>query len=583
MLKSHHVNSVTPDVLRACCSDIYDPTIKLVNSGMFDTVLAPVHAGSTEKKLLVQDLHCDGMSPLQLATLFRMHKVMQVMLKRLYLVYASSSSPGASAAWMAASERSPYSQFQMSALHFAVTNRDATGLAILLSSLQQTEDKNEKRQKIKLSGSWPVDRYGRTPLDIARILQYGGILAMLEEVEVQSPPRKPSPAVEEAMMFVSSPRTISVALGEWFAEVPLPPSSPRTTAVPSITQPAQNVYSRRNNEKEALPSCPFNRVDLIKDKMDAEMFARDYLSLQRPVVITNAIQNWPAFERWQKDRLIAQYGQIDIDAGYIPYGEIFGTKYGRASFLEFFSYMDDSRADVEAEAARLEEKKDGRENAETGKERVDPLLSYYAQNVPVYAFDATILENELRDDFDHPAFFSPHRPSTPPTATTPPTGFTHLPKVHQFIMGPQGSGAPIHLHCDAFNGLVYGRKMWWLLPPDISFYSNEHPAPWLLDYFREQAKGGTEEMRIAAREKELERALSAGGKAGKTSSPKKMKTNRLNVKTAAAGAEEVGAKSSRTSPFLFQERSGWEVGPDDIWQCTQEAGELFYVPRFWVG
>ena len=60
-----------------------------------------------------------------------------------------------------------------------------------------------------------------------------------------------------------------------------------------------------------------------------------------------------------------------------------------------------------------------------------------------------------------------------------PLGFESLarfPVYPQFAFGPAGSGAPFHRHCDAVNGLVFGLKRWWLLPPEDAFYTREHPS-----------------------------------------------------------------------------------------------------------
>jgi histone arginine demethylase JMJD6 len=48
-------------------------------------------------------------------------------------------------------------------------------------------------------------------------------------------------------------------------------------------------------------------------------------------------------------------------------------------------------------------------------------------------------------------------------------------------LGPEGSGAPLHSHTAAFNGLVYGEKQWFLYPPGHAqaVYSAKHPRAWL--------------------------------------------------------------------------------------------------------
>lgn len=50
--------------------------------------------------------------------------------------------------------------------------------------------------------------------------------------------------------------------------------------------------------------------------------------------------------------------------------------------------------------------------------------------------------------------------------------------LYQWYMGPPLSGAPFHTHAPAFNILVYGRKLWQLLPPGRDMYSKLHPVEW---------------------------------------------------------------------------------------------------------
>jgi hypothetical protein len=95
----------------------------------------------------------------------------------------------------------------------------------------------------------------------------------------------------------------------------------------------------------------------------------------------------------------------------------------------------------------------------------------------------------------------------------------------QFYLGGPGSGAPWHLHKDAANALLYGRKRWFLLPPRAALYSALPFADWL----------------SAA----AEAALDAGTGSGNG--------------TAAAAR-----------PL-----------PPGMLQCTQRAGDVLYVPPGW--
>ena len=57
----------------------------------------------------------------------------------------------------------------------------------------------------------------------------------------------------------------------------------------------------------------------------------------------------------------------------------------------------------------------------------------------------------------------------------------------QFFVGPPGSGAPMHFHTKAINVLAFGRKRWFLLPPDKAIYSSRPVSEWI-------AEGGPERL-----------------------------------------------------------------------------------------
>lgn len=56
-----------------------------------------------------------------------------------------------------------------------------------------------------------------------------------------------------------------------------------------------------------------------------------------------------------------------------------------------------------------------------------------------------------------------------------------------FRAGPPASGAPLHFHCQAFNILTAGRKLWILVPPSSGVnklaygYSRVDSLTWIHD------------------------------------------------------------------------------------------------------
>ena len=61
--------------------------------------------------------------------------------------------------------------------------------------------------------------------------------------------------------------------------------------------------------------------------------------------------------------------------------------------------------------------------------------------------------------------------------------------IAQFMWGPPGSGAPLHHHQDAWNGLVFGEKKWWFYPPSEMISSTKISSDWNSPYYCTQSPG----------------------------------------------------------------------------------------------
>jgi hypothetical protein len=51
----------------------------------------------------------------------------------------------------------------------------------------------------------------------------------------------------------------------------------------------------------------------------------------------------------------------------------------------------------------------------------------------------------------------------------------------QFYLGGPGSGSPLHIHKDAFNTLMYGKKRWFLISPASALYSTVPISTWVVN------------------------------------------------------------------------------------------------------
>lgn len=85
-----------------------------------------------------------------------------------------------------------------------------------------------------------------------------------------------------------------------------------------------------------------------------------------------------------------------------------------------------------------------------------------------------------------------------PLICPPATGLLGLESVHYYL-GGKGTGAPHHVHSDALNLIITGRKKWWVLTPRHAVWSRRH----ILEYaehgeggaWRDSGEAGEEELR----------------------------------------------------------------------------------------
>ena len=95
-----------------------------------------------------------------------------------------------------------------------------------------------------------------------------------------------------------------------------------------------------------------------------------------PVLVRGVMKGWQAFKAWTKESLLQHYGHVDVLAGPIPYGEIFGEHFGVATIAEFLQYM----------------------------EGYSRYASHYMESVsyfeaPLYIFDGEVIDEEFGDLF----------------------------------------------------------------------------------------------------------------------------------------------------------------------------------------
>jgi hypothetical protein len=72
-------------------------------------------------------------------------------------------------------------------------------------------------------------------------------------------------------------------------------------------------------------TCDFDEVSNI----GAEEFLIDYLSVQRPVIVKDALQS-PGWQKlipkWSRESILKEMGDVEVSSGSIPYAHNFGLE-----------------------------------------------------------------------------------------------------------------------------------------------------------------------------------------------------------------------------------------------------------------
>lgn len=182
--------------------------------------------------------------------------------------------------------------------------------------------------------------------------------------------------------------------------------------------------------------------DVVKD-INGEEFLYEYLTLQRPVIVRNAMKSKVMknlLRKWQRDQFVKEFGKLQFKEVVVPYAESFGYNDGTnksTNLKDFVAKMD----------------------------RLFQMGMNEYPSQPSYIFEPIKDNSPLLNDFILPSILDPE--------------YTHISISQiQFYIGPALSGAPGHFHRSAWNVLVYGKKRWFLYPPTEAFYSRQHVWSW---------------------------------------------------------------------------------------------------------
>lgn len=259
---------------------------------------------------------------------------------------------------------------------------------------------------------------------------------------------------------------------------------------------------------EGLDTDPYTdcNIDVVDARnLTVAEFHRDYLSLMRPVIIRNALGSWKAWEHWTRANFTERYGPVVLQAGVVPYANLYG--------------LNESHQ-VKGPVADFLAKRMAPDRREPGS------LAELLQSPPwiLFSDELGLLSRKFLEDYDLPAYFA--------TLCADFVG-------PQVSVGPLAAGSPFHAHAPAFNGLIYGRKRWYMTRPGYAWHvalnGNKPVLQWL--HGRDPAMGTS--LR------------------GSTSTPgylvRESEDPLTHAKVKASGA---------------------------LYACTQRPGDLAYVPPF---
>lgn len=201
-----------------------------------------------------------------------------------------------------------------------------------------------------------------------------------------------------------------------------------------------------HNAKNAkLPDsdCDFPTVDFgaHTDLSTARAEARRLISEGEPVLLRGAYTQYqtPGTPEWDVEEWVRRFSDTEVTVGSVPYARAFNLSTSRMTLSEYYNrFVRDEEADN---------------------------VYVFNKNRQVTADGYGVLSRLFEDVFPRDSLF------------VHPDQTGHLDGVH-FFFGRAGSGAPFHIHADAVNAAVHGRKKWFVYTPARTIYSRKTALLW---------------------------------------------------------------------------------------------------------
>mmetsp|Transcript_9052 Transcript_9052/g.12445 ORF Transcript_9052/g.12445 Transcript_9052/m.12445 type:complete len:457 (-) Transcript_9052:23-1393(-) len=200
--------------------------------------------------------------------------------------------------------------------------------------------------------------------------------------------------------------------------------------------------------------------------LSVEEFNLHYGIPNKPVIVTDIVPKWPAFDKWTKEKLIDSFGDV-----------VFKTDQGVPMTLKnYFTYAEQIK-----------------------------------EHNPMYLFDNDFVEkSSLKQDYEIPKYFGEDFFENLPEE--------HRPSFRWILIGPPRSGSSFHKDpnaTSAWNGVISGLKKWILYPPDIvppgvhpsadgwTVETPESVIEWFIDFYQQTKKSSVKPVECLQRPGEL--------------------------------------------------------------------------------
>lgn len=210
------------------------------------------------------------------------------------------------------------------------------------------------------------------------------------------------------------------------------------------------MTERQRESLNKLLPVPTNqpKIDYISPDVEPKEFYEKYVVTNRPAIIKKGmLDTWKAHTYWTKAEMLKRYPDVTVETWLKPYAvtQATGEDHGQKMNMTLKDYIE--------------------KHMEHTNDPESPALDFR------YIFGQSYPEGALGDAFDLPAIFEYTHTALHKAARenvgVPPPNSEHGPGVFEMIMGPAGSGAHLHAHKRAWNGLVFGRKRWIMVSANV--------------------------------------------------------------------------------------------------------------------